>query len=156
MDEIDARQYLGNMIIRKALVSDAPAIQQLLEQLGYPELTLDDVRKNFGQHQGSDYEVLVGEMEGHVIAFVALHCFHLLHWKEKMGRISSFCVEDGFRSKGAGRQMLHAAEAWFRAQGCAKIEVTSNARRVRAHTFYLNLGYMEDSRRFVKYLGSDG
>jgi N-acetylglutamate synthase-like GNAT family acetyltransferase len=140
------------MIIRKATSWDGPAIQQLLEQLGYPDVTLEDTKRNLNQHRGEDYQVLVGEIEGHVMAFIALHCFHLMHWKEKMGRISSFCVEDGFRSKGAGRQMLHAAEEWFRVNGCAKIEVTSNARRIRAHQFYLNLGYIEDSRRFVKYL----
>ena len=140
------------MIIRKATSLDGPAIQQLLEQLGYPDVTLDDTKRNLSQHQGEDYQVLVGEIEGHVMAFIALHCFHLMHWKEKMGRISSFCVEDGFRSKGAGRQVLLAAEEWFRTRGCAKIEVTSNARRIRAHQFYLNLGYIEDSRRFVKYL----
>ena len=140
------------MIIRKATSMDGPAIQQLLEQLGYPDVTLDDTKRNLSQHQGEDYQVLVGEIEGHVMAFIALHCFHLMHWKEKMGRISSFCVEDGFRSKGAGRQVLLAAEEWFRTRGCAKIKVTSNARRIRAHQFYLNLGYIEDSRRFVKYL----
>ncbi|MBL7851738.1 MAG: GNAT family N-acetyltransferase [Cyclobacteriaceae bacterium] len=140
------------MIIRAAIPSDGPAIQRLLEQLGYPDLSLEDTLRNLGNHQQADYHVLVGEMEGHVAAFIALHCFHLMHWKEKMGRISAFCVEEGFRSKGLGRQVLHAGEEWFRARGCAKIEVTSNARRIRAHQFYLNLGYIEDSRRFVKYL----
>lgn len=140
------------MIIRTATASDGAAIQRLLEQLGYPEISLEDTVRNLGNHHDPQYQVLVGEIEGHVVAFIALHCFHVMHWKEKMGRISAFCVEDGFRSKGAGRQLLHAGEEWLRANGCAKIEVTSNARRVRAHQFYLNLGYVEDSRRFVKYL----
>ena len=140
------------MIIRVATASDAPAVQRLLEQLGYPNLSLDDTKRNLSHHHDPNYQVLVGEIETHVVAFIALHCFHLMHWKEKMGRISAFCVEEGFRSKGVGRQMLHAGEEWLRSKGCAKIEVTSNARRVQAHQFYLNLGYTEDSRRFVKYL----
>ena len=140
------------MIVRAATSSDGTAIQRLLEQLGYPGLTLEDTRDNLNNHQEPNYQVLVAEIDGHVVAFIALHCFHIMHWKEKMGRISAFCVEDGFRSRGVGRQVLHAGEEWLRSKGCGKIEVTSNARRIRAHQFYLNLGYIEDSRRFVKYL----
>lgn len=140
------------MIIRVATPEDCPAILRLLEQLGYPAITLADTRKNLERHLTPGYRVLVAEIDGHVVAFIALHVFHLLHWVEPFGRISSFCVEDGFRSKGVGRQLLHAAEEWLITQGCGKIEVTSNARRIRAHQFYLKLGYTEDSRRFVKYL----
>jgi len=139
------------MIIRDALPSDAPAIQQLLEQLGYPELTLEDTKQNLKHYQDPHYRVLVAEVDGHVAAFISLHAFYLMHWKEKIGRITAFCVEEGFRSKGLGRQLLRAGEEWFLREGCVKFEVTSNARRVRAHQFYLGLGYEEDSRRFVKY-----
>lgn len=139
------------MNIRPVTLSDSPAIQGLLEQLGYPNLSLEDARQNIKHHTGPDYCVLVAEIDKHVVAFIALHAFHVMHWSKKMGRISAFCVEDGFRSKGVGRQLLHAGEEWLFEQGCEKIEVTSNARRIRAHQFYLNLGYAEDSRRFVKY-----
>jgi N-acetylglutamate synthase-like GNAT family acetyltransferase len=139
------------MNIREAKPTDSPAIQQLLEQLGYPDLSLEDTRRNLENHKRPDYTVLVAEIDGHVVAFISLHCFHLMHGKEKIGRISAFCVEDGFRSKGVGRQLLHAGEEWLFGKGCAKIEVTSNSRRIRAHQFYLTRGYAEDSRRFVKY-----
>jgi N-acetylglutamate synthase-like GNAT family acetyltransferase len=139
------------MTIRDATNADSPAIQGLLEQLGHPELQLEDIHRNLEKHRDPDYRILVAEIDGHVVAFVALHCFHLLHWRERIGRVSSLCVEDGFRSKGVGRQLLHAGEEWLTGKGCARIEVTSNARRLRAHQFYLNLGYTEDSRRFVKY-----
>lgn len=139
------------MNIRTATPSDSPVIQRLLEQLGYPHLSLDNTRQNLLNHQGPDYALLVAEIDRHVVAFIALHCFYVMHWKEKMGRISAFCVEDGFRSKGVGRQLLHAGEEWLFEKGCVKIEVTSNARRIRAHQFYLHLGYTEDSRIFVKY-----
>lgn len=139
------------MTIRIAIDTDSPAIQRLLEQLGYPDLALEEIQRKLEEHRDPDYQILVAEIDGHVVAFIALHCFHLLHWRARIGRISSFCVEDGFRSKGVGRQLLHAGEEWLNSKGCAKIEVTSNAKRLRAHQFYLNLGYTEDSRRFVKY-----
>lgn len=141
-----------DMTIREATPDDSAVLLQLLDQLGYPTLTLEDTRSNLRKHRDPDYCILVGEIDGHVVAFITLHVFHVLHWRAPFGRISSFCVEEGFRSKGAGRQLLHAGEEWLQAKGCAKIEVTSNARRIRAHQFYLNLGYSEDSRRFTKYL----
>lgn len=139
------------MTIRDATDSDGPAVQRLLDQLGY-DLSLDVVRNNIKSHRLAGYRLLVAEIDGHVVAFISLHCFQLMHWKEMIGRISAFCVEEGFRSKGVGRQLLHAAEEWMVSRGCAKMEVTSNARRLRAHEFYLNLGWVEDSRRFVKYI----
>lgn len=45
------------------------------------------------------------------------------------------------------------SEKFLEARGCEKFEVTSNARRTRTHGFYLKNGYVEDSRRFVKYPG---
>lgn len=139
------------MTVRDATDSDSPAVQRLLDQLGY-DLPLDIVRDNIRAHQEPGYRILVGVIDGHVMAFISLHCFKLMHWKEMVGRISAFCVDEGFRSKGVGRQLLHAAEEWMTSCGCAKLEVTSNTRRLRAHEFYLGLGYVEDSRRFVKYL----
>ncbi len=139
------------MSIRDATDSDSPAVQRLLDQLGY-DLSLDVVRNNIRAHREEGYRILVAEIDGHVVAFISLHCFQLMHWKDKIGRITAFCVEEGFRSKGVGRQLVHAAEEWMASSGCVKLEVTSNARRLRAHEFYLNLGWVEDSRRFVKYL----
>jgi GNAT superfamily N-acetyltransferase len=139
------------MTIRVATRSDSASIKHLLAQLGYPDITLEEAERNIAKHQSEGYACLVAEIDDRVVGFIALHCFDLLHWKEKIGRISSFCVADSYRSKGIGGMLLDAGEEWLIANGCAKIEVTSNARRTRAHQFYLNLGYVEDSRRFVKY-----
>ena len=140
------------MTIRNALSTDAMAIKNLLAQLGYPDLTEQDAINNIKRHSSEGYRLLVAEEDKTILGFIALHWFDLLHWKEKIGRISAFCVDESARSKGVGKKLLKATEDLFAAQGCAKLEVTSNARRTRAHQFYLNLGYEEDSRRFVKYL----
>ncbi|MBL7863840.1 MAG: GNAT family N-acetyltransferase [Cyclobacteriaceae bacterium] len=141
------------MTIREASLEDRQAIRRLLGQLGYPELSESDVASNIISHQQKDYAMLVGEMDDKVIGFIALHWFDVAHWKAKIGRISAFCVDDSSRSQGVGQKMLEHAEGLLLSKGCAKIEVTSNARRTRAHQFYLRLGYVEDSRRFVKYAG---
>jgi GNAT superfamily N-acetyltransferase len=139
------------MKIRQAEANDAEKIKGLLTQLGYPDINFESVKLKIEQHTNPDYTLLVAEVEGEVAAFISLHWFELMHWQGKMGRISAFCVDENFRSKGIGKKLLDEAEKLLWSKGCAKIEVTSNARRTRTHEFYLGLGYKEDSRRFVKF-----
>jgi N-acetylglutamate synthase-like GNAT family acetyltransferase len=139
--------------IRQAKKSDASSIVSLLAQLGYPDFDMAAAAERISIHKKPGYHMLVGEIEGKVVGFITLHWFELGHWKGKMGRITSFCIDEGHRSKGIGAQLLLQGEGILLNQKCLKIEVTSNLRRTRAHAFYLRSGYTEDSRRFVKYPG---
>lgn len=140
------------MIIRKATTDDATAIRRLLAQLGYPDLSEQGVAEKISAYSKASYSILVGEVDLNVVGFISLHWFEIFHSAGMIGRISAFCVDELFRSQGLGRQLLDAAEAFLIKQGCTKLEVTSNIRRVRTHEFYLDRGYGEDSRRFTKYV----
>jgi GNAT superfamily N-acetyltransferase len=138
------------MIIRRAKTADAGFIQQLLGQLGYPDLTEGDVIKKIQAYAHDPFSLLVSEIEGRVVGFISLHWFDIFHSPGKIGRITAFCVAEKFRSDGIGSRLLEEAESFFSTKGCTKFEVTSNARRTLAHDFYLKKGYIEDSKRFVK------
>jgi N-acetylglutamate synthase-like GNAT family acetyltransferase len=140
------------MIIRQAETQDAPFLQKLLLQLGYPHPDLADVERKLVSHDAEAYQLLVAEVDSQVIGFIALHCFSLIHLPGKMGRISAFCVDETVRSQGIGIKLLEAGEKYFAANGCFKIEVTSNERRTATHEFYAKRGYEVDSKRFAKYL----
>ena len=139
------------MNIRVAAASDAKYIQSLLTQLGYPEFNEREVEEKIRLYRQEGYRLLVAEEEKQVVGFISLHWFELMHWKGKMGRITSFCIDEKFRSRGVGQQLLAAGEKVLFDEAAVKVEVTSNARRTQAHNFYLKAGYTEDSRRFVKY-----
>ena len=139
------------MTIRQAILSDAKSIQLLLSQLGYPDIDEQTALEKIELHSRTGYRLLVAETNTQVVGFIALHWFELMHWKGKMGRMTAFCVDENFRSQGVGKQLLVASENLLHLQGCAKFEVTSNGRRTRTHGFYLKNGYVEDSKRFVKY-----
>jgi len=138
------------MILREAKISDAHAIQDLLIQLGYPTFDEQEVVNKIKIHQQPGYKILIADVDNKTVGFISFHWFDLMHWKGMLGRITSFCVHDLFRSKGVGQALLKETEAFFVKQGCIKIEVTSNQRRTKTHEFYLKAGYGEDSRRFVK------
>ncbi len=142
---------MSNATIRPVELQDAPAIQNLLKQLGYPDFTPAQAAERIQLHRSPGYTMLVAVVGDQVVAFSALHWFHLAHWHGSMGRITAFCVDAEFRSQGVGQQLLGACESFLFEKGCLKLEVTSNERRDRAHQFYRKAGYLEDSRRFVKY-----
>lgn len=139
-----------NIVIRQAVLSDAAVIKDLLVQLGYPDFTETLAKQKILAYQKENYKLFVAEFEKKVVGFISLHWFELMHWKDKFGRITSFCVDEKIRSKGVGKIMMDHVEKFLFEQGCIKIEVTSNNRRTRAHDFYLKLGYIEDARRFMK------
>lgn len=141
------------MTVREASVTDAPALRGLLIQLGYPGLEEPGVIQKIIDYKRDRYMLLVSEHEGEVNGFISLHTFDIFHSSGKIGRITAFCVDEAVRGQGIGKKLMAAAGAWFDAQGCNKLEVTSNERRTATHAFYKNMGWIEDSRRFVKYTG---
>jgi predicted N-acetyltransferase YhbS len=94
-----------SLSIRQARESDASAVRSLLAQLGYPDFNENDTADKISIHRQPGYCMLVGENGGSVVGFISLHWFELTHWKGKMGRITSFCIDEGFRSKGIGRAL---------------------------------------------------
>jgi ribosomal protein S18 acetylase RimI-like enzyme len=140
------------MVIRNAVIGDAPQLAPLLAQLGYTNIEVNEIEEKIEYYSKPDYALLVSWAEYSVNAFIALHIFEMFHSMGKVGRITAFCVDEKFRSKGIGSKMLKEAELYLINNNCTRIEVTSNNRRKEAHSFYLNRNYIEDSRKFVKYL----
>jgi ribosomal protein S18 acetylase RimI-like enzyme len=140
------------MIIRQANQKDATDIIRLLIQLGYSSLSVEQVSAKIARYDRDGYKLLVCEIDNNAIGFISLHWYDIFHSVGFMGRITAFCVDEQFRSRGIGKQLLTHAEKIFMEAGCTKLEVSSNARRTQTHDFYLRAAYIEDSRRFVKYI----
>ena len=72
------------------------------------------------------------------------------------GEIRGMVVSSEHRSRGIGRKLLAAAEAWVAGQGVATMTVRSRTSRDRAHSFYLREGYsaVKTSAVFSKVLGT--
>ena len=137
--------------IRTASPADAPALKFLLDQLEHP-LSESEVSEKIKNYQKPDYHLLVAEVEDKVVGFVSLHWYDVFYKSESVGRITAFCVDQEIRSKGIGRTLLLTAEDFFREKGCYCIEVSSNIRRPDAHRFYLQNGYIINSKRFIKLI----
>ncbi|MBL7871042.1 MAG: GNAT family N-acetyltransferase [Cyclobacteriaceae bacterium] len=137
--------------ITEAKPEDVPQLSMLLEQLGYPTSESETLPK-LDLYSPPDYKILVARSDTNVLGFIALNYYQTFHLPGPVGRITSFCVDERVRGTGIGNQLLAAAEEYFLANLCYKIEVTSNIRRTATHPYYLKRGYSETSKHFVKIL----
>ncbi|SRR5258706_9060840 len=141
------------MIIRESEEKDAQVLSQLLGELGYPA-SPDDCQKRIQLYRQDGYKLMMGEVEGKSIGFIALHWYHAFHHPRPIGRVVAFCVDEAHRSKGWGSLLLKYAEDFFRSKNCVKVELTSNLKRKESHEYYFRKGYQQASMHFVKYFDS--
>lgn len=137
-------------MIRDARAEDAPALAALIAELGY-EVTVPDVLQRLERLVASGQHALVADRDG-VIGLLTTSIMHVLHRPRPVGRISMMVVTEAARSGGVGAALVAEAETRLKAAGCGLVEVTSNAKRLRAHAFYERLGYERTSIRLAKQL----
>ncbi|MGB9983870.1 MULTISPECIES: GNAT family N-acetyltransferase [unclassified Herbaspirillum] len=138
--------------IRNACHEDAVEIAGLMQQLGY-ESTPEQVGRRLSALQGSSTDlVLVATSAEHLVGCVSLHVMPMFHADGFVGRITSMVVDAGCQGIGIGKVLMGAAEEWFMANGCVKVEVTSGDQREGAHRFYEAVGFTRDGQRLSKAL----
>ncbi|WP_254608530.1 GNAT family N-acetyltransferase [Burkholderia lata] len=135
---------------REALRSDCTAIASLMHQLGYdatPALIHEKLQSLADQPHD---RVCVATLDGEVVGSISLHILPLFHAAGNLGRITSVVVDERHRGCGIGAALMAAAERWFEAGRCVKLEVTSGDRRPDAHRFYAHHGFARDGQRLSR------
>lgn len=131
---------------------DAKRISKLLLQLEYP-VTIEFMERRIERlSQHPDEDLIVGEVEGNIIAVLSIHFVPQLAIEGEFARISYFCVDEAIRSKGIGRELEKYCECVSKNRGCDRIEVHCHVRRKKAHNFYESHGYVESPKYYVKKL----
>jgi GNAT superfamily N-acetyltransferase len=69
-----------------------------------------------------------------------------------LARLTALVVTTKSRGSGIGKALVREAEAFARANGCKRLELTSGYHRTDARVFYEKLGYQRISQRFVRAL----
>jgi len=144
------------MRIRPARSADAPAVGELLNQLGYPqdgrESTAARMRAWLDDAASASF---VAEVQGEIRGVIAVHLCPFFERDGAWGRIVALVVAEEARGGGVGSRLVAAAEAFAAERGCLRMEVTSADRRADAHRFYRRLGYADQagaSSRFLRDL----
>jgi GNAT superfamily N-acetyltransferase len=148
------------MQIRLAHSADAEAINQLLDQLGYPQdgqaTTAARIQTWVDDPASAAY---VADVNGDILGVIAVHICPSFERDGAWARIAALVVSDRARGRGVGSRLVATAESFAASRGCLRMEVTSGDRRPDAHRFYQRRGYIDQagkSSRFLRDLPSAG
>lgn len=136
-----------NLQIRRAEISDAEAIAQLLDQLGYPNSTLEKIKRIITLE--NDY-ILVHEDASAINAVIALHIVPELALQGDTATIKYLVVDENMRGKNIGEQLEKACCEIAQSRGCTRIQLHCGEQRTRTHEFYYRLGYTESPKFLEK------
>ncbi|WP_180012762.1 GNAT family N-acetyltransferase [Acinetobacter sp. YH16031] len=136
------------------LEKDLYDVHQLTIQLGYPS-TLKSIKQRWERiHQDSHYQTLVIEQDSHVIGYAGFIQEYTWEFDGGYLRIQAFVIDQAYRGKGIGKQLMAAIEQIAKEQGFKMIQLNSGNREERypAHAFYQGLGFDSYSIGFRKNL----
>ena len=126
--------------LRLATTADAERIATLFTEEGYPAGPSDIVARleRFGTPQA---RVIVAELDGEVLGFIALHALPRFEHDDWIVRILALVVDAGVRDRGVGHLLMSEAENVGREVGAAFTEVTAGHHRPEAQHLFESLGY---------------
>ncbi|MEM8753065.1 MAG: GNAT family N-acetyltransferase [Pseudomonadota bacterium] len=99
--------------------------------------------------------LIVGEAEGRIVAVYQITFISgLSRGGARRAQIEAVRVAADARGRGLGEALMRDAEARARAEGCARVPLTTDRARVRAHRFYDRLGYVASHFGYKRALDS--
>jgi len=126
--------------IRTAAAGDAEAIASLFTDEGYPAGSSDIVER-LSRFTSTESRVLVAELDGTLLGFLAMHAMPRFEHDDTIVRILALVVDAGARERGIGRSLMGEAESIGRELGAAFVEITAGHHRPEARHLYETLGY---------------
>jgi GNAT superfamily N-acetyltransferase len=141
------------MRIRLVHTTDAAAVNELLDELGYPQdgtaTTATRIQAWVGDPSSAAY---VAEAAGDLLGVIAVHICLFFERTGSWGRIVTLVVSSRARGQGVGGQLVAAAESFATSRGCTRMEVTSGDHRQDAHEFYRRRGYIDQSGTSARFI----
>ena len=139
---------MDDFVVRRAKITDAPAVAGLSGVLGYP-VDSETMQRRLVQLVGHDHHVIF-------VADSATTLAGWIHGAERnllvVGRIVEICglvVAVGQRGNGLGRRLIGAVGQWARDRGFDEVSVRSNVARPESHPFYEKLGFTRTKTQHV-------
>ncbi|GAA3522664.1 GNAT family N-acetyltransferase [Aeromicrobium panaciterrae] len=150
---------MTSLLVRRALPEDLEEIMALLAQdsMHYyeePAAVSANQRAAFDEIDTDvNQDLLVGELDGQIV------CTAQVTWMRMLAadgglycQVEAVRTDSAMRGHGIGALLMESIEGEARRRGAARIQLTSNKERTRAHTFYERLGYVASHVGMKKYL----
>ncbi len=141
------------VIVRPASVADLESVYELLNQLKGSQHNREAFERNYTQNLSDPLvHYLVAIYNQKPVGFISLHVQRILHHEHRTGELQELIIDQEFRGKGVGKQLMIAAEGLARTLNLEEIELTTRLHRTDAQAFYKSLGYSNSHLKFVKEL----
>ncbi|EHQ89964.1 GNAT family N-acetyltransferase [Desulfosporosinus youngiae] len=146
------------MLIRQATETDLPQVIELLQGMDEEEvLTLDEALKLWQRMKEYPYyKIFVAEDKKVLIGTCSLIMLdNLGHLGTKLAVAESMIVSKRYRGRGVGKELMQFIMGLAKEEKCYKLMLSSNKKRVSAHKFYEQLGFMQHGISFMVEVGSN-
>jgi len=130
----------ASITLRPAILGDAARIAAMFTEEGYPAGTSDIVER-LERFAGEQAAVVVADVEGEVMGFVAVHLLPRFEHGDHIARMLALVVAQGARERGIGGRLIAEAERIATEAGAAFIEVTAGHHRPEARRLYEAYGF---------------
>jgi len=100
------------------------------------------------QHAHAEGYLLELREEGILLGSVYLFILHTDRHDEPYATMENLYVEETFRGRGYGRQLVEQAIEKAKERGCYKLLGQSRYENERAHDLYLKLGFRDHGKNF--------
>ena len=147
---VTEREMQESILVREATAADADAMARLCTQLGYAASASAMLTRLARLSADPNARALVAVYGDAVVGLVTVHLRDTLNHEAPIAQITLLVVDEAVRARGAGRALVHAAEAWARSRGARRVAVTTALARSGAHAFYEKVGYAHTGRRYGK------
>jgi len=138
--------------IRKIEPQDVDFIYKSICELENDKLNFEVFEQIFHENiSNPNHLYLIAENENESLGFISFHTQNLLHHCGIVGEIQEFFIDQNYRSKGIGRQLIEKIMKFADQNNLKSIEVTTNRRRVENVLIYENLGFTLSHNKFTFY-----
>jgi GNAT superfamily N-acetyltransferase len=143
------------ILVRECRADDFDGIVALLRQL-WPDKPFDlvSLRNLFGLSLAADWQInLCAVCDQRAVGFGALTIKSNLLWSETLiGQVDEMVVDEAYRGRGIGTQILDHLISWARERGCNRIQLNTAIHRKDAHAFYEHRGFQRRAYFYSKPL----
>jgi ribosomal protein S18 acetylase RimI-like enzyme len=151
---------MGNLDIRRAELTDIPAIADLVGQYwqfegidGYDRARITAVLETaiLNEQLGT---VFVALSEGNCVGYVVAFSMLSIEYGGVAAEIDELFIVSNFRGDGLGQRLIEALERRLKEQGCRYICMRVARENAKAEHFYQRLGYVrnDDYQMFEKMI----
>ena len=142
----------NNTIIRHAVEADCPQLLSLMKKLAVFEDYIDDFQVDesaliqYGFREKPSYTALVAESSQQLVAYLVYYLIPFTYDLKPTLFIKELWVDDKYRGKNIGSQLMEATIADAKKHQCSKIKWDVLADNHAAQGFYQQFGAYYDKR----------